>query len=78
MKGKTQIFAVLSVLFLLQLQPQNSTAVQEKTRIEHYSVSSVLKIQTFNSTLKYQRVLVNDVWWIYVYDNGKLIETFPE
>lgn len=78
MKGKTQIFAVLSVLFLLQFQPQNSTAVYEKTRIEHHSVSSVLKIQTFNSTLKYQRVLVNDVWWIYVYDNGKLIETYPE
>lgn len=78
MKGKTQIFAVLSVLFLLLFQPQNSTAIQETTRSEFHSVSSVSKIQTFNSTLHYVRVLVNDVWWIYVYDSGKLIDAYPE
>lgn len=78
MKGKTQIFAVLSILFLLFLSPLNSTAVQKTNGTKVQSQSSVSSKINSNFRLHYERVLIDGVWWIYVYDSGKLIDTYPE
>lgn len=78
MKGKTQIFAVLSILFLLFLSPLNSTAVQKTNGTKVQSQSFVSAKINSNFRLHYERVLLDGVWWIYVYDSGKLVDTYPE
>jgi hypothetical protein len=78
MKGKTQIFAVLSILFLFFLQPLNSTANQKTNKSEIHSLFSASGKFSFNFLLHYQRVLKDGVWWIYVYDGAKLIDAYPE
>ena len=78
MKGKTQIFAVLSILFLLFLSPENSTANQKSNGSENHLLSPVSGNFNFNFLLQYQRVLKNGVWWIYVYDGAKLVDAYPE
>ena len=78
MKGKTQIFAVFFILFSLFLSPLNSTAVQKTTGTKAQSQSSVSSKINSNFRLHYERVLIEGVWWIYVYDSGKLVDAYPE
>ena len=78
MKGKTQIFAVISILFLLFLSPQNSPASQKSTGAIVRSQSYLSGKINSGFRLHYERILIDGIWWIYVYDNGKLLESFPE
>ncbi len=78
MKGKTKIFAVIVILFLFSLFPQNSTAFQKTNSTASTSAEfTSVKIDSV-ITLHYERVLIDGVWWIFVYDKGKLMESFPE
>ena len=78
MKGKTQIFAVITILFLLFISPQNSTAFQKATGAIVRSQSYLSGKNNSGFRLHYERILIDGIWWIYVYDNGKLIESYPE
>ena len=78
MKGKTQIFAVIAVLFLLFLSPQNSTAFNIAIASKALSQNSVSSKINSSFRLHYERVFLDGIWWIYVYDNGKIVEVYPE
>lgn len=78
MKGKTQIFAVLAILFLLFLSPQHSTANPASKESAILLQNSNSLNNNFISYLHKERVLVDGIWWIFVYDSGKLIDAYPE
>ncbi len=65
MKGKTQIFAVITFLFLLFLSPGISSADTQTT-------------SNSTSSLIYENVDICGTGWIFVFDGGKLIDTYPE
>ncbi len=77
MKGITQSIAILVILCFLILAPTGFSKT-EKSELSYNSLSLISGFESSAVTLDYKRVLINGVWWIYVYDNGKLIDVYPE
>jgi len=61
-------FAALFVLFTFALTPSVSSEVK----------SADTKTTFKKTTYTYQRVLIGDQWWMYVYDeDGTLVDVYP-
>ncbi|MBK8551055.1 MAG: hypothetical protein IPL53_08370 [Ignavibacteria bacterium] len=78
MKGETLFFAVLIVLFLSFISPDRSTANPAAIAAKNNSLSSGKVLNSHVRSVIFQRVLIDGVWWILVFDSGKLINAFPE
>ena len=75
MKGKTQIFAVLFFLCTIFFVPQNSSAASQ---VSGKLLTPASEQIIFSDELEYERILNDGIWWIYVYDNGKIVDVYPE
>lgn len=74
MKAPTFIPAILIFLLSGHFLPENTAEV-----IRNSDQSITTNTNTFLKIgYKYERVLKDGIWYIYVYDNGVLIDVYPE
>lgn len=74
MKAQTFIAAVLIVLSSIHFLPVNKIEAQSDS-IQKFTGNT---ITDFNRGYNYERVLKDGIWYIYVYDNGTLVDIYPE
>lgn len=74
MKAQTFILTVLFFLLTVSFLPGNSTAASSNERQSNYGLTNIVS----NADYTYERVFKDGIWYIYVYDNGVLVDVYPE
>ncbi|MDZ4713232.1 MAG: hypothetical protein SGI89_13030 [bacterium] len=48
------------------------------TSTESNSAAATKEVNQIIFNVTYERILINGQWWIFVYEDGKLINQYPE